>query len=179
MAQNTTLVVCQSVHHGNTVTVARAIADTLHADIRKPSEVDCAETDAYDLIGFGSGIFWGKHHMSLLKLADGMPNLESRKVFIFSTSGMSNAGNLLHNTRHLIAHFHVPLRRALQSKGARIVGEFSCRGFDTAGPLKWIGGLGKGRPNRTDIENAKRFSLRLKDGASHGPDATGALHDTP
>ena len=152
------LIIYQSVHHGNTKKIAQAMAEVLDAEIRKPSEINIGEVGKYNLIGFGSGIYWGRHHRSVFKIVDQFTGLIGNKVFIFSTSGTSNAGNFLHNIQHLVSHFHVHLRRELKNKGIKIVGEFSCRGFDTAGPLKQIGGISKGRPNQEDLKNAKDFA---------------------
>lgn len=44
-----------------------------------------------------------------------------------------------------------------REKSAVIAGEFGCRGFDTFGPFKLIGGIAKGRPSQADLENARRF----------------------
>ncbi|WP_305153276.1 hypothetical protein [uncultured Dubosiella sp.] len=38
-----------------------------------------------------------------------------------------------------------------------MIGAFGCRGFDTFGPFKWIGGIAKGRPDQKDVENAVCF----------------------
>jgi len=48
-------------------------------------------------------------------------------------------------------------------KGFDVIKEFSCKGFDTVGPFKFIGGISKGRPNEKDLENAKNFARSLKD----------------
>ena len=161
MPDKKVLIICQSIHHNNTKKIAEAMIEVLDAEIKKPSEVDIEEVGKYDLIGFGSGIYWGRHHPSIFKIVDQLIELNGNKAFLFSTSGMSNAGNFLHNIRHLISHFHVHLRRELKNKGIKILGEFSCRGFDTAGPLKQIGGISKGRPNKEDLENAKNFAREI------------------
>ena len=158
MPNKKVLIIYQSVHHNNTKKIAEAMAEVLNAEIKKPSEVVIEELGKYDLIGFGSGIYWGRHHPSIFKIVDQLTGLIGNKAFLFSTSGTSNAGNFLHNIRHLVSHFHAHLRRELKNKGIKIVGEFSCRGFDTAGPLKQIGGISKGRPNQEDLENAKDFA---------------------
>ena len=155
------LIIYQSVHHGNTQKIAQAMAEVLDADIRKPSEVVIEEIKNYQLIGFGSGIYWGKHHPSIFKTVEKLTGLNGNKVFLFSTSGTSNAGNFLHNIRHQVSHFHEHLRRELKNKDIEIIGEFSCKGFDTAGPLKQIGGISKGRPNQEDLENAKNFAQKI------------------
>jgi len=158
MPDKKVLIICQSVHHNNTKKIADAMAEVLGAEIKKPSEVDIEEVKKYHFIGFGSGIYWGRHHPSIFKIVDQLTGLKGNKAFLFSTSGTSNAGNFLHNIRHLVSHFHVHLRRELKNKSIKMIGEFSCKGFDTAGPLKQIGGISKGRPNKEDLEKAKDFA---------------------
>ncbi len=157
-----TLIICVSIHHGNTEKIAKSMAEVLNVELIKSGKVNINELSKYDLIGFGSGIFFGQHHKSLLKLVDKLPDLKGKKAFIFSTSGVSNAGNFIHNIRHRISHFHVPLRKKLIKKGLNIVGEFTCKGFDTGGPFKFIGGISKGRPNEKDLQKAKDFVRGLK-----------------
>ncbi|MFW6449543.1 MAG: flavodoxin family protein [Nanoarchaeota archaeon] len=160
MSEKRVLLVCQSIHHGNTIKIAKAIAEVLNAEIITPSEINSVNLGKYSLIGMGSGIYWGKHHQSILKLADKMPTLKNKRIFIFSTSGISNAFNLFLNITNLAFHFHTSLRRKL--KDAVIVGEFNCKGFDTYGILKFSGGVSKGRPNEMDLKRAKSFAENLK-----------------
>ncbi len=40
---------------------------------------------------------------------------------------------------------------------AKILGEFGCFGFNTFGPFKLIGGIAKGHPDKTDIDNVLAF----------------------
>jgi len=157
-----TLIICISMHHGNTERIAKAMAEILDAKLVKSNEVHINDLLEYDLVGFGSGIYFGKHHKSLLRLVDEFPTFKGKKGFIFSTSGVSNAVNLLHNIRLRMSHFHVPLRKSLMNKGFEIVGEFDCRGFDTIGPFKVIGGVSKSRPNKKDIKKAENFAMNLK-----------------
>lgn len=156
-----TLIIYISIHHKNTERIAKVMAEVLKAPLAKPREIDINSLAEYDLLGFGSGIYFGKHHKSLLKLVDKLPNLKGRKVFVFSTSGVSNVGNFIHNIRHKVSNFHIPLREKLVKKGLVIVGEFTCKGFDTVGPFKLIGGISKGRPNEKDLEKARKFAKNL------------------
>ena len=146
-----TLVICFSYHHKNTAKIALAIAGTLNAEIKTPSEVDPNGFSEYDLIGFSSGIYFGNLQKSLLELADKLPQVTDKKAFIFSTSGRT--GNA--------SKFHKRLREKLQAKGFNIVNEFNCAGFDTFGPLKLVGGTNKGRPNEDDIKQAEAFAQSL------------------
>ncbi len=168
MPEKKVLIICQSIHHNNTIKVAKAMGEVLNAEIKKPSEIDLAEfdkpggLDKYKAIGFGSGIYWGRHHIRLMRLVTEFKSLKNKDVFVFSTSGISNALNFPLNVFNKCLHFHSPLKKILIGKGARIVGEFSCRGFDTYGFLKLIGGVSKGRPNTKDLENAKSFARDVR-----------------
>ncbi len=147
------LIICVSVHHGNTEKIGRAMAEILEGELLKPDEVDVNALGEYDLIGFGSGIYAGRHHKTLLRFVSGMPEMKEKKAFIFSTRGMGSAGL-----------YHRALRRRLLSKGLIIAGEFSCKGFDTVGPFKLVGGVNKGKPDEKDLENARDFARGLKNG---------------
>lgn len=61
-----------------------------------------------------------------------------------------------------IAEDHSLLREKLRSKGYLIVGEFSCKGYNTNSFLKYFGGMNKGRPNAEDLERAEEFAQNLK-----------------
>lgn len=37
------------------------------------------------------------------------------------------------------------------------IGKFSCKGYDTFGPFKLVGGIAKGRPNAKDLAAAVDF----------------------
>jgi len=146
-----TLIICFSYHHNNTAKIASVFARTLNSEVKTPQEVNPADLSEYDLIGFGSGIYFGKHHKSLLELADKLPQVTSKKAFIFSTSGrLGNAPK-----------FHKQLKEKLQAKGFTIVGEFNCGGLDTYGLMKITGGLNKGKPNEDDLKQAEAFAKGL------------------
>jgi len=153
-----TLILYFSVHHGNTEKVARAMANVLGADLLPVQQVDADTLERYDLIGFGSGIYFGRHHESLLDLVQKLPAVKDKKAFIFSTSGLRK-----------IPFFHDfdrPLRERLQHKGFNIAGEFSCRGLDTYRATRLVGGVNKGRPNAEDLKQAEEFARGLKDSAN-------------
>ena len=61
-----TIIIYQSIHHGNTKKVAEAISKVLKAKLVKLHEVDVKSLKKYALFGFGSGIYAGKHHKFLL-----------------------------------------------------------------------------------------------------------------
>jgi flavodoxin len=146
------LIICFSYHHKNTEKIATAFANALGAEMKTPSEVDPTQLSEYDLVGFGSGIVFGKHHKVMLDLADKLPQVANEKAFIFSTSGQTGKTE----------KFHKLLKEKLQSKGFEIVGDFNCAGFDTYGLLKLGGGIKKGHPNEDDLKQAEVFVQSLK-----------------
>ena len=161
MKTKKTLIVCQSIHHGNTMKIAEVLANGLNAEIKKPSEVKNEELDKYDLIGFGSGIYDDKHHNSLLDLVGRLPNGVGKKTFIFSTSGVPVAilGNKFLNNYSTKAH--ASLKNKLESTGYKVLGDFISPGFNTNSFLKYFGGLNKNRPNQKDFDNAKEFASKI------------------
>jgi flavodoxin len=162
MNQKRALIICESYHHGNTLKVAKVIAKTLNAKIKKSSEVTKGELGKYSLIGFGSGIYDGKHHLAILNLVDKLSKTSGKKTFIFSTSGVPVS---VFGDKFLLnysARAHSTLKNKLESKGYKVLGDFICPGFNTNVFLKYFGGINKNRPNASDFEKAKDFASKLK-----------------
>lgn len=155
-----------SYHHNNTEKIARSIAKVLNADIKKPQGIDPGDFQKYDLIGFGSGMYDGKHHKSLFDLVDKLSAVSGKKAFIFSTCGIPGAFAKTINSmgEETAAEQHLELREKLKSKGYKIAGEFCCPGFNTNSFLKWFGGINKGRPNAQDQKSAEIFANNLQQG---------------
>lgn len=65
MATPRCLILCKSVHHENTARVAEIIASVLGADVLSPEEMPHASLKNYQLVGFGSGVYYGRMHESL------------------------------------------------------------------------------------------------------------------
>jgi flavodoxin len=74
---------------GNTLKVARVIGEVLGAEIYKPRELNPVEAaERYRLIGLGSGIYYGRHHSSIIMFAERLPEVQDRYAPVFSTSGL-------------------------------------------------------------------------------------------
>lgn len=157
-----TLLIVSSYHHRNTLKLANVIADTLGAQIVSPDQVRPELLRAYDLVGFGSGIYSAKHHPALLGLAEALPAAVGWKAFLFSTDGMPRFAvkNKDYLYKKMLAD-HAALRRILEAKGYSIVGDFNCAGFNTNSFLKFFGGLNKGRPDARDLQDAAVFAKGL------------------
>ncbi len=148
------LIVYISVHHGNTEKVARTMANVLDADLAQVREANATVLEQYDLIGFGSGIYFGRHHESVLDFVDKLSVPRNKKAFIFSTSGLRRIP--------LVHDFDRSLRKKLQRKGFSVIAEFSCRGLDTYRATGLVGGINRGRPNDEDLKRAEDFARSLK-----------------
>ncbi len=149
------IIILKSEHHGNTKKIAERMARALKARLAEPDKIKITELNKYNLIGFGSGIYHRKHHEDLLAFVDKMPCMKGKKAFIFSTSGARKMP--------LVNNFGADLKEKLLAKGFEIVGEFSCRGWDTY-PLfvRPFGGISKSHPDEKDLNNAEAFAKSLK-----------------
>lgn len=148
------IVIVHSYHHGNTEKVAKSIAGVLNAEVRKPQNVTPEELGDYSLVGLGSGIDSSRHYKPILDFAEKLHPVDGQKVFIFSTAGTASKKSKLTN--------HTELRKILVSKGYEVIGEFDCKGYDTFGILKYIGGINRSRPSNMDLANAKDFAREMK-----------------
>jgi flavodoxin len=146
------IIILFSYHHKNTEKIAQVISSTIGAEIKTPNQVDPSSLSNYDLVGFGSGVYFGKLHKVLLNFADKIPDVSKKKAFIISTSGQTGK----------TTKFHKQLKEKLQRKGFDVISEFNCGAFDTFGALKIFGGINKGRPNEEDLKQAEIFALGLK-----------------
>lgn len=142
---NKCIIVYESIYNGNTEKLARTMAQTLGCKCIKTEEALQADLSGYKAIGFGSGIYFGSHHTSIMEV---VKNLEQsdQAVFIFSSRGAPVLGK-----------YHQPITKLLKEKGKKIIAEFSVRGYDETGPWVIIGGGNVGKPNESDLKKAERF----------------------
>ena len=146
------MIICVSVHHGNTAAVARAVAAALKAEIREPEEVDPETLATYDVVGFGSGIFYGSHHHRLRRYVEQLPDVSGTRAFVFTTAGRGRAQSL---------PWQRPLDAVLRDKGFDVIGSFACPGFDSWLPLALVGGINKRHPDVADLTHAFEFGERI------------------
>ncbi len=138
-----TIIVYASTHHGNTKKVVDAIAEECGAELVDATAVREKELSDYDLIGFASGIYAARFHPDVVTFAQ--KNLPpDKKIFYVMTSAMNR-------------DFSKSMDELLKDKHATVTGRFSCKGYNTFGPFKLIGGTGKGHPDETDLRNAVAF----------------------
>lgn len=142
-----TVIVYASVHHGNTKKLVDKIAHECGVDLIDAILQLKADLSEYDRIGFASGIYFSKFHQNVMKFAsENLPN--NKKVFLICTYG----GNANYKS----------LEDILKEKKADIIGKFGCKGYDTFGPFKLVGGIAKGHPDEKDLETAVSFVKGLQ-----------------
>ena len=139
-----TIIIYVSVHHGNTKKVIEAIAlknDVTIFDVLSKEKINLEE---YDCIGIASGIAYGKYYPQMIKFVE--ENLPvNKKVFFIHTAGSPREN---HNAA---------VKAVADSKGCECLGTYFCKGFDTYGPFKLVGGIAKGHPDSTEIQGAVEF----------------------
>ena len=142
-------IVYASVHHKNTEKLVEAIAEKYpEIELIDATKTILKDLASYDLIGFASGIFYGKLHKTLLSfIADNLP--AHKKAFVIYTCGQDSS-SYIKTAEELI-----------KSKDASFAGFYSCPGYDTWGPFKLIGGKNKNHPDENDIGKAIQFYENL------------------
>jgi flavodoxin len=137
------IIICASTHHGNTRKVVDAIAEKFGVEVVDSTVVTAKDLSDYDLIGFASGIYAANFHPSIQRFAEN--NLpKDKKIFYIMTSAMDK-------------DFSKSMAGSIAGKNAECLGVFSCKGYNTFGPFKLVGGTAKGRPNEEDLAAACKF----------------------
>lgn len=140
-----TAIIYFSKHHGNTKKLLDAIQEKhCDVDLYDVTEKKPVDLSGYDRIGFASGIYYSKFHKSVLQFVkDAMP-LGKETFFIYTYGAKKNG-------------YTKAVAEAALSRGAVILGEYGCFGFNTYGPFKLFGGMAKGHPDDDEIAKAVDF----------------------
>ena len=140
-----------SRHHGNTQKVLEAMVQADGADLIDVTTRQAVRLEAYDRLGFASGVYYGRLHPSVSAFArQYLP--EGRPVFFVCTYGASPGKSLRE------------LEALARERGCPVLGSFGCRGYDTFGPFRLLGGIAKGHPNERELEKARSFYQSLPSG---------------
>ncbi len=140
------IVVVESPHQGNTQKVAEAMAKVAPITLTTIEEAPKYRFKDFDIVGFGSGIYYGKHSKRLIEFVKPLCN-ERAYSFVFSTRG----GNKTDGNK--------ALADLLRSKNKVVLGEFSCKGIDKFSVFRLVGGINKEHPNESDLKDAQEFIL--------------------
>lgn len=142
-----TAILYYSKHHGNTKILLDAIStadpdvDLIDVTAADAGDMDLAE---YDRIGLASGIYYSSFAKQLISYAaEHLP--EGKPVFFIYTHGAPKGG------------FLTGIRAVTAAKKCTEIGSYHCKGFDTFGPFKIVGGIAKGHPTKEEIDAAVTF----------------------
>lgn len=137
-----------SRHHGNTLKVLYAMAREGDADLIDVTARQAVRLDGYDCVGFASGIYASAVHKTVVNFArQYLPR--DKPVFFVYTYGVTRGRGA------------GALAAIAREKACSVLGEFGCKGYDTFGPFGLVGGIARGRPDRNDLENARRFYRKI------------------
>lgn len=140
------LIIYASVHHSNTKKLLELAGEEIAFDMVSVDEADKCDLACYDRIGLASGIYMAKPHNKIIDLIEVYKEeLKNKKVITIFTSGVKNKKNIK------------TFLNQLSEKGISNTVAFRCKGYDTYGPLRFIGGINKGHPNRMDVEQLVCF----------------------
>ena len=100
-----------SQHHGNTLRVLEVLASRYDIDLIDVTSRIAPHLEQYDAVGFASGIYYSAFHPTVQHYADQyLP--AGKDCFLIYTYGMKRKG------------YTGSMRKILQPKGCRILGEF-------------------------------------------------------
>ena len=145
-----TVICCYSRHHGNTRKVAEAMALEGGVDLIDVTTRQMVRLEEYDCVGFASGIYGFEFHRAVTAFArQYLP--EGKPVFFVCTyGGLRGAGAK-------------ELEKLARERGCPVLGTFGCKGYDTFGPFRLVGGIAKGHPDEQDLKNAREFFREMRD----------------
>lgn len=103
-----------------------------------------ADLSGYDCIGVASGIVFGKYYPQLLEFLERKLPAE-KKVFFLHTAGDPRENQ------------NVSAKKITDERHCECLGTYFCKGFDTFGPFKLIGGINKKHTDQKEIDGAVNF----------------------
>ncbi|MGD9567752.1 MAG: flavodoxin domain-containing protein [Sedimentibacter sp.] len=137
-------IIYASVHHKNTKKLVEGIALEYKVDLFEVSEASNIDFTQYKIVGFASGIYMSSFHKSLFNFLEEHPVLPN-KAFLMYTSGSENN------------KYAESFIKKLAMKNIAVIGVYNCKGYDTYGHWKLIGGIAKGHPSKEDISKGIDF----------------------
>lgn len=144
------IIIYESTHHGNTKKFVDAVAKKHNAETVSIEKAESIDLSVYDIIGLAAGIAFGKFYKHMEEFAAKIPS--GKQVFLLYTCGNPSGG------------YVKSITRTLESNGAKVMGSYGCRGYDTYGPFKLVGGIAKGHPTEEEIDGAVAFYNKISRG---------------
>lgn len=137
------IIIYESTHHGNTKKIVDAITQKHNAEAVSIEDAESVELSGYDMVGLAAGIAFGKFYKRMEEFAAKIPS--GKRAFLLYTCGNPSGG------------YVKSITKTLESNGVKVMGSYGCRGYDTYGPFKLVGGIAKGHPTEEEIDGAVAF----------------------
>ena len=137
------IIIYESTHHENTKRLVDAIAKKHNVENVSIENAEAIDLSGYDIVGLAAGIAFGKFYKRMEEFAAKVPS--GKRVFLLYTCGNPGGG------------YVKSITRTLESNGAMVMGSYGCRGYDTYGPFKLVGGIAKGHPTEEEMIGAVAF----------------------
>ena len=139
-----------SRHHGNTLKVLEGMAREGDVDLIDVTTRQAVRLEDYDCSGFASGIYGTTFHKAVAAFARQYLPAGKPVFFVYTYGGAKGSG-----ARAVAV--------VAREKNCPVLGEFSCKGYDTFGPFKLVGGIAKGHPDEKDLEKARCFYREVQE----------------
>lgn len=143
------LLIIKSSHQQNTLKIAEAMSEVAPLTVTELENAKNYNFNEYDVVGFGSGIYFGKHDKELLEFVKTLCDKPAYS-FVISTSGTDN-----------YQKYNKTLVNLLESKNKTVLGSFGCKGLDKFFVFKLFGGINKNHPNEADFDAAQQFIIEV------------------
>ncbi|MGN8914605.1 flavodoxin domain-containing protein [Anaerofustis butyriciformans] len=144
------VIIYASYHHKNTKNIVDEISrkeDYEVIDLLKEKDIDLS---CYDIIGFASGIYFGKMHKRIIGFIEKAEFKNNQRVFLMYTCGFR------------FYNYVKGLKKTLREKGIKDIPVFYSRGYDSYAIWGKLGGIAKNHPNEEDIKRALKFVKEIK-----------------
>ncbi len=137
------IIIYGSHHHGSTKALVQAITRHQNVELWDAEAAGRPSLEDYDLIGFASGIDFGRFYPAVTGTAQTLP--AGKPVYALFTCAKENR------------KYGDEIQKTAAERGCTYLGTFGCRGYNTYGPWKLIGGMNKGHPTPEEQAAAIAF----------------------
>ena len=137
------MIVYASHHHGNTEKLVKHLANQYEITLINAEELSQITYEGYDLIGFASGIDFGKFYPAVTALAETLP--AGKLIYALFTCAKDNG------------KYSDEIQKIAEKTGCTYLGKYGCKGYNTYGPWKLIGGMNKSHPDQEELTKACSF----------------------
>ena len=141
------MIVYASHHHRNTEKLVAHLAQQFRITAVNAEEVSHVNFASYDLIGFASGIDFGRFYPQVTDLAGMLP--PGKRVYALYTCAKDQE------------KYGSEIETIAAERGCTYVGKYGCKGYNTYGPWKIVGGMNRTHPDANELAEACAFYEKL------------------